>query len=581
MLDPYRMVIVNIISIILLGTGMLVYSKIYPKKRINLFVLLVIISILPLISLFRKGTYESGDLTLHSVFLRSFYESLSQGNFIPAWAENLCGSKGCPVFLFEYITPFYIGSLFHFIGFSYINSIKLLLGFSFIISGIGMYIFVKSHYGKLSAFVASLFYLFAPFHLSEMHFRVGIGMVLAFAFVPFLFLFTKKLVENKNKILFVILTSILLLLLITTHSSVTLLILPLLFLYTFIISKRKIISSFFYLSISIILGLGLSCFYWLPALKEIQYTWYLKDLTITDFKPIQEYLFSPILYGLLFQGHKGELRLIIGYPHLLVLLLTIYLLIKRKITKIDRTLILYSLISFLIYFFLLLNVSKNIWNKVPLLKSSVLPWRTLMPIAFITSFVSGLVAKHIKNKTLIILLCIFVISSTILNWGNRKVIPEDNNAYNTHWSLYTEYYEESNNLLRQNYVKNIALSPNLVLNKPRYHLEFVEGNGEIKELNRTSTRHSYILSLKSNSKLKDNTFYFPGWNVYTNYNESPIIYNDKDNLGLILFNLKQGIYKLDIVFGDSKIRKQAKLISLISFGIMGFLLAYYFSHKPT
>src|SRR3990167_504593 len=133
MIDPYRMVAFNIISLLVISLYLFIHIKIYPKKKINLFMLLFIISLLPLM---RKGTYESGDLTLHSVFLRSFYESLSEGNLIPRWAGNLCGDKGCPVFLFEYITPFYIGSIFHFLGFSLIDSIKALLAVSFIASGV-------------------------------------------------------------------------------------------------------------------------------------------------------------------------------------------------------------------------------------------------------------------------------------------------------------------------------------------------------------------------------------------------------------------------------------------------------------
>src|SRR5260370_23452610 len=142
MIEPYKMITVNaILSALLLG-GILFYRVVYPKKKINYLYLIILVSILPVVSIFRKGTYEAGDLTLHSVFLQSFYQNLSQGIFIPQWAGDLCGGYGCPAHLFEYPLPYYIAAPFHFLGFSYINSIKIFLAFSYIVSGVGMYLWL-------------------------------------------------------------------------------------------------------------------------------------------------------------------------------------------------------------------------------------------------------------------------------------------------------------------------------------------------------------------------------------------------------------------------------------------------------
>ena len=77
--------------------------------------LIILISILPVINIFRPGTYASGDLTSHSVFLQSFFENIRDGIFIPQWSGGLCGGYGCPIFLFLYTMPYYIGSVFHFL----------------------------------------------------------------------------------------------------------------------------------------------------------------------------------------------------------------------------------------------------------------------------------------------------------------------------------------------------------------------------------------------------------------------------------------------------------------------------------
>src|SRR3989344_5306679 len=84
-------------------------------------------------------------------------------------------------------------SFIHLFGLSFIDSFKIILVFSFILSGQGMYLLVKDVTGnKKAGFISALFYLFAPYHLIDMHFRVAIGETLSFALLPFCFLYLRK-----------------------------------------------------------------------------------------------------------------------------------------------------------------------------------------------------------------------------------------------------------------------------------------------------------------------------------------------------------------------------------------------------
>ncbi|RJQ26874.1 hypothetical protein C4577_02585 [Candidatus Parcubacteria bacterium] len=571
MIDPYKMIVVNVIASAGLLVFLLFYRFIFPEKKINLFLLLILISILPLISILRQGTYESGDLTLHSVFLMSFYETLKEGVFPPQWAGGLCGGYGCPVFMFEYPLPYYIGAIFHFLGFSFINSIKLLLIFSFITSGTGMYFWAKAEYGKVPGFVASIFYLFAPYHLVDMHFRVSVGEVISFTFIPFLFLFSKRTIETK-KIKFVILVALSLTLLILSHISIALAVLPILAGYCFIVIRRKNQDSIkrlvFFLS-SILLGIALSSYYLIPGILEVKYTWY-HQLTLGDFKPLTEYLFSPALFGLLFQGHNGELRLIVGYAHILAFLVSIYLILKRTGSRFPL-LILWTAYS-LFLFLMMQQFSKPLWEIFPFLRTFSMPWRLLIPIAFLTAAIAGNVVKIINNKTFIVVLCVFAVGTTILNWGNRKMVPEYKDSYFTHWSLYSEYFEPDKEVFRKSYFDRIALAPELVLNRPKYPIEIINGEAEYTQIARTSTLHSYIIDAKTDIYAKENTFYFPGWKLRVNDIEEPVIYNDPQRLGIMYFKLKPGLHKVDFEFSDTKARKISRWISLITLILMMVIL---------
>lgn len=252
-IHPSHIGIINLFLSLLLTSFFLVYYFIFPKRSINYLIVLLLISVLPVWSLFRPGIFHSGDMQTHLAQLINFYTSLSQGILIPRWAGDLCGSLGCPGYAFEYILPYYLGSIFHFIGFSYILSIKLVLAVSFISSGITMYLWAKNEFGKRAGFVAAIFYLFAPYHLIDVHFRGSVGEVLSFVFIPLFFLTTKKYLENKT-INYFFLNSLLFTLLLLSHSSTTFAITPIVFGYGLIklfIQRNITIKSTFLFSLSL------------------------------------------------------------------------------------------------------------------------------------------------------------------------------------------------------------------------------------------------------------------------------------------------------------------------------------------
>src|SRR5947207_1977926 len=145
MTDPYRIVLVSFLSFFIFCLLFLIYIKKVKKTKgqVKYLPLLLIISLLPLVSMLRNGTYESGSLSEYVKFSFSFFESLKDGNIIPRWDAYRCGGYGCPQFEYMYILPYYIVSFFHFLGLSFIVSLKLLLSLSYIFSGIGIYLFVK------------------------------------------------------------------------------------------------------------------------------------------------------------------------------------------------------------------------------------------------------------------------------------------------------------------------------------------------------------------------------------------------------------------------------------------------------
>jgi len=575
MIGPYKMVLINLIISLLVCISVYIYKYIYPKKKINLFILLIVISFLPLISIFRLGTYESGDLSINAIKTMEMYNSFLEGNFFPQWAGNLNATYGYPMFIFAYPLPYYISSFFHLLGLSFINSVKALLFFSFIFSAVTIYLWLKQKIGRLPAFISSIFYLFAPYHLIDIHFRVDIGETLAFVFIPLVFLFIDKIFTSE-KIHWVFLEAIIFCFLILSHQAVSLFVFIILCFYLlFNYLKQKNINTLLLSIESIILGLLLSLFYWLPVVSLLKYTHPSVSSDIS-YPLFWEFFFSPWRYGLLFQGPIGQLSPLIGYVQWIIILISVIFLFKKvKLGKDISFLFKFSIISFFIVFLLMQSFSKPFWDMFSFLKNIQFTSRLLSIEAFFVSILAGIVIKKINKKTFTIIICIFVIFTTILNWGNRRVIPEiTDQVLQKQLPLSTAMGE--------------GLGPaapkwtnpkNLWMDKmPKNKLEILKGDGEVNEILITNTKHLYKVLAIDELLLKENTLYFPGWQVKNNKKAVMISYQNKKYPGIITFKIPKGESIIEIYYEDTDVVKFSRIVSLITliFIIFFFIKKLFF-----
>lgn len=570
MLPQYKMVLINSILCAILLLGLTIYKYIF-KKKVNLFYLLILISILPIVSIFRVGSYESGDLSLHTERLISFHNSLVNYNLIPRWTPEFNFGYGDPHFLFAYFLPYFIPALLHFIGLSFLNSMKLLLTFSFIFSGITMFFWIKDELGKKAGFVGSIFYLFTPYHLVDMHFRVTIAENLSFVFLPLILLAIKKTIESGRKIWLVTL-SISLGLLILSHQAISVMFLPIMLLYSIFIwlrMKNKAIKKIIFCILSISVGFLITSFYWLPIVFLAKYTQQGTVPTPISFPSFTELIYSPWRYGFLFQGHKGELSYLIGYTQLLVIFLSACLIFKNKLNKKLKQLLLFFLTISIFIFFMILKITEPIWIITPFLKYSQYSTRLLVPLTLCISIIAGIVVKKINKTWFIIALCFFTIFYTILNWGNRRTIINIDDNY-----LKQEFSLKPNGGLEPTSPIWADSNKSKLTLKPKSNIEILKGEALIKEKYRNPINHNYIINAKTNTEIKENTLFFPGWTVTANNRLIPINYRNPKSPGVITFNLGKGIYAVNVKFIDLPIIILSKWLSGLSLlGLLIYILA--------
>lgn len=575
MFNPYWMVAVNVLLSALLLGSIILYKKRYPKKRLNFLLLIFVVSLLPVVSILRKGSYESGDFTTHVYRSMAFFSSLRDGQLMPSWAGELNANYGYPLFIFLNPLPYYIVAFFHVLGFSFISGMKLLLGLSYILSGVFMYIWCRYLFkNDVAAFVAAVFYLFTPYHLVDLHFRVAVGETLAFTFVPLPFYFIQRLYESRQlkNILWAGCTIALLFLAHQAIALYTIFLLSTYIVFLLLDSRGDRIPFVIKSGVAIALGMLLSSYAWLPHVVYAKYTYaYLLAEGVVSFPPLWELFFTTWWMGFLFQGPNGEIPPVIGYMQLGVLALAIVYLLKKKYVKEKRQLAYWSLISLAIIF-LLTPASAFIWESFPILNTTQFASRLLLPLTFCVAVLAGIVAKkNIKRQYFIVGLVLITIGYTVLNWGHRRVIPE-----------------MGDETLRQNLPKSSIQgegfccmgSPRWVrrddpwmATPPEAPMTIHKGDGEIKPLVRTSVKHEYVIDAQTPVVVQENTIYFPGWEVASNGRSVNIERPDQEHRGTIVFSLPEGLQLVTVSYTDLPLHKLTKIIAATGFaGILIFLI---------
>lgn len=531
-------------------------------KKLFPFLLLFLLSLIPLLDLLHAGLPITHDGQDHVARIANFSQNLSEGILIPRWAGNLNWGYGHPILMFLYPLPSYFASFFHFLGFTFVDSVKLVFGFSFVISGLGMYFFAKELFGKISGFLAAILYLYAPYRFIDLYVRGALGEHVAFMFVPFIFYFLLKL-SRKQSYKYVLAGGFSLTGLILSHNAISLMFLPLIVLYIiYLIYLSKDRKSFLFSSfLMIFMGFGVSAFFWIPAFFEGKYT-------LRDIVAVKEYAknfvnFNSLLYSNWSYGGSGFFSVQLGIINILALIAAPFIFIKL-FKKNDKNLFLIAglVLYSVIIIFLMLPISNIIWQKLTILQNFQFPWRFLSVLVFTTSVLGGYVIRQVSVKLQTIVLIIFV---TIIIFSVNTYFHARDYLYKPE-SFFTSIYFSSTDTGESAPIWSVRFMEHL----PLKNIEIISGKAKITEFKRSVTKHNYEIISDGKSRIRENTLYFPNWGVKVDNQIVPVEFQDPANRGLITFFVPEGKHMVDIEFKDTKLRTISNLIALITISLFLF-----------
>lgn len=537
------------------------------KKKSGL-IFVIVLSFFSILPFFHSGFFSMHDDT-QVVRVYEMAKALRDGQFPVRWVADLGYGYGYPIFNFYSPLPYYLGGFLNLIGLDALLATKLMMGLGILLSGIFMYFLAKEFWGEIGGVVAGLFYTYAPYHALDIYVRGAVGEFWAMAFLPLMALGFYKAIRQKQW-RWVIVGSFGYTGVILSHNLTAMMVTPFLIVALIIFSfnayKRKKLYAIRYALYAFLFGLGLSAFYWLPAILEMGYTNVSSQIGGgADFRNhfvcIQQLWDSPWGFGGSAPGCIDGFSFRIGKLHILAVLFSLLPLFgwwQKK--KLESRMIFISILFFLVSVFLMLEISKPIWEAVPVMAYIQYPWRFLIFVTFTSSFLAGAVFRWIKSNSFRLMACSALLA-VLLFYNIKYFQPQKYLSVSTQDYLSEENIKWKTSKISDEYLPKYFPIPK---NSSEIVKEKIETRAEVTDLEIKSNQYTFKTSSQETQNVLAKTAYFPGWQVFIDGQKAKVMVNNS----LINFMTPEGQHQIKISFQETSLRFFADFLSLLSFVIL-------------
>lgn len=557
------------------------------RQHIVSIVFLLLLSIMSIRPLLSEGFFPIHDDTQVGRVV-AMGRALRNGQFPVRWVRDLGYGFGYPLFNYYGPLPYYVGGAFYALGVSGLLATKIMFGIGIIGAALGMYWFVASEFGSVAGVVSAIAYLYAPYHAVQIYVRGAVGEFWALIFLPILFYgisltlrtdsgqalrrerITKGILIGSVGLAGSILSHTIYGYITTVEVCMVILILIVAVLFS-----RENWNTARNLVVMTLLGLGLSLFFWLPAIVELNLTnvgtqiggaAYWKD----HFVCIGQLWNSPWGFGGSAPGCIDGMSFKLGKVHILLSLLGIltaigfgkFFLRKRKLLVTVTVLSILSLI-------MLLSVSAWLWLLFPMASFIQYPWRFLGYTVFGLSILCCLPIVALRQRTIQLAVAIIVVA--LIVGVNGKLFQPQYAYFRSTASFETDEelrYRVSK--ISDEYLPPSFLPPRNISQIPQNTIALPQA-GTVETERDTETMTKAILKLSTKQMITINRVHFPGWRYYIDGKEvTPVV-----SKGIPTLDIEEGTHGLEMKFTDTWIRIVGNLGSLISVFVLISCVAQY------
>jgi len=534
--------------------------------------MLIVASIPVSYALISSGFYEPHDLH-HFADIYQMVRAIQSGQIPPRLAPDFSFGYGYPLFNYYYVMPFYLGSVFYFLFGSIQLSFKLVFFSSILISVIGMYLFLREFVGKWSAFSGSMLFLYTPYRAVEIYVRGAMGEAFALSLLPWVFWAVVKLVKNPKDFKIIGVTSLIIVVFTLSHNYLWAMSTPLMFLFVLMISRKNNIKKrLLDLATAGFLSMGMTAYWWLPALVEKRLVASDTPFPLIDHFPFIKQLIVPSWgYGSSVWGPGDGISFQIGIVNLAVFVFAVlvYLFRRKVIKKSIRRMLAWGLLSFMLCFVFMNIRTYPIWKLVPFHNLIQFPWRLLIFTTFVTSILAALVVELTgKSKRLLVGSLVIIVAVFI----NYNYFRPSGIFYKTDNDYLARFFADrviggSKSDVSEEYIQwseDYLLLPNWTDERPSTlpvsKVEITDGEviGVVEE---SSVSWSAEVVADKDTKVVFHSYYFPGWFARVDGGISEI--NPGKPYGQIETQVSAGKHTIEFFWQETWFRRIADVISMI------------------
>ena len=416
-------------------------------QRININLVhisgIVVIGLILTIPVLFHGVFLADDLLpYHLKWAKNFSEQFWSGDLYPRWLQGMNAGLGSPTFFFYAPIPYYFTSLFHPL---FANDpqgwyqLKFSASFALIASGITAYIWLETITNKNSAFISSLIYMALPYHLSvDLYRRFAFAEYWSFVWMPLILYFSVKIINGHR--LNILGFAVSFALLIMTHVITLIMFFSVPLGYIVVMAgKRRRKKALVHTGLALILAIGLSAIYWLPAITTQKYI-SMKEIMGISYFYGKLFLFSnqPTYYSQNLWKYLEVMTLLMGG-----LASCAFIIARTNSIATSRQENNYWFFIAMMALFMTLPLSRPLWDVLTAVQKVQFSWRFNSILVVATTALIALGISSLKSSKRIvnfldkIAIGFLLVPSLVLGVLQLLPVPKMQQTFHISWSINT------------------------------------------------------------------------------------------------------------------------------------------------
>jgi uncharacterized membrane protein len=516
--------------------------------------------VLPL--LLQKAIPLGHDTGFHIFQSFQFLQGLENGSFYPRWAADANNGYGSPNFIFYSPLAYYLTAFVHLWEPSLIMSMIYVIWAGFFLSGLSMFFATRKMFGNPGSLLSAVVYQLLPFHLIDLYHRGTFAELLTYSWIPLFFYFLINRRKSGDSRATMVGLSLSYAGLILTHLATGFIFSVvagayLLYGMVFLEEKKALIKT----AVLLAVGLGISTVYLGPAVLE-------RKFVHIGLLAKNIYSYAGIF---LFDSRAPLFEVFFRFLYITVLLEAVFflsiVLVSRKssLTEMRAGTNRFLILVFVGSFFLTTPLSSPLWNWIPQFSFLQFPWRWIivmeLSLCFLIAHTYSFEKVQDSRPAIILKLLIVIILALFAQLPMQKIhdasISEADFVRLNRMNQWRNFMDE-----KPEYLPVWANLEDIWSRKRDDRVMTISGRASTRVAEWAPESRTIEVRALSDAVIRISTYYYPGWEVTLDGGVIPK--GVEKEKGAVSVHVSEGDHTIRATFGDTRLRRIAKYISLMS-----------------